>query len=177
MRSIQLDEITWKALENISKKLGMSPEGVAEDLLRPVIQLLNIYLARADVAAVCGEVIDPSVIDVGRARELQIDRKKIKDIAKAAALAAVLLRKYKREAWSEIDLSKADLPWSSKSVAKRARMLEKLGFAKYLRNENKIRFERSREAIEDFIECSHRLESMYGLRTLKSVLEGKKGRK
>lgn len=75
MTSVQLDETTWDALQYLSRRLGIDPSLIARDLLRPMIQYLRYYILQSDIAEVCKDVIDVSILELPRARRLYVEIK------------------------------------------------------------------------------------------------------
>lgn len=170
MKSIQLDEVTWDALQYLSRRLGVDPSLIARDLLRPMIQYLRYYIVQSDIAEVCKDVIDIAVLDLPRVRKLDVDKKIIKDLVKGASILVLLKKHYKvLPKKLPLDEISKSIGLSVKNIRERLKTLIKLGFVEV--DNGTITLKRAEEVIEKFIDCCVRLEQMYGLRTLKMLMK------
>jgi hypothetical protein len=172
---VKLDETTWDALNYLSKRLGMDPSVIARELLRPLIQYIRFYIARADIAEVCGDVVPVKEIEFARVKKLETDKAIIKKyIIKPAATILGVKKVYKQIKYllslniNELKENLRNIGIGKETLEEGLKMLSTLNFVK-IENQNVI-FINPPEFYERFIDCATRIEKMYGLRTLGVLL-------
>jgi hypothetical protein len=174
--TVELDDVTWDAIQYLSKKLGIDSAALARDLLRPFVQYLRYYLVQADIAEVCKDIIDPRVINLPKVKTLDVDKEVIRRYisAPAAVLAVIkgLLGKFMQE---PVSIDKFEPFLGKETLNQGLKALRELGFAEVRGKE--VILSRAPEVYSRFLDCAQRLERMYGLRTLgrtlKTLSEGK----
>lgn len=140
--------------------------------MKPIVQMLRVYIARSDISETCRDVIDPAKlenIDIRALRRLDADREIVRRVLYAASILEVSKHKYKDKLPSEISVSQIASEISKEGFKKGVKILEALEIAEYDEQENILKLKRPKEAIEKFLECSSKLERMYGLRVLATI--------
>lgn len=176
MSSIKLDETTWDALNYLSKRLGMDPSAIAGDLLRPMIQYIRFYIARADVGELCGDIISVKEIELSRVKRLDVDRAIIKRYVVRPAATILGIKKIYKQLRYQLSLNIDELKESLKNIGigketieEGLKMLNALNFIK-IEGRNVI-FINPPEFYDRLVDCAIRIEKMYGLRTLGALLK------
>jgi hypothetical protein len=175
LSSVKLDEATWDALNYLSKRLGIDPNVIAGELLRPLIQYIKFFIARADIAELCGDIIPIKEIEFARIKKLEMDKAIIKKyIIKPAAIILGVRKVYKQIKYllslniNELKENLRNIGIGKETLEEGLKMLSALNFIK-IENQNVI-FINPPEFYERFIDCATRVEKMYGLRTLGVLL-------
>lgn len=176
MSSIKLDETTWDALNYLSKRIGIDPSAIAGDLLRPMIQYIRFYIARADIAELCGDVISVKEIELPRVKRLDVDKAVIKRYIVIPAATILGIKKAYKQLRYQLSLNIDELKESLKNIGIGKETIE-VGL-KMLSTLNLIKIEGQHviltnppEFYDRFVDCAIRIEKMYGLRTLGPLLK------
>ncbi len=163
--AVKLDEATSRALAELSSKTGIDPESIAKDVLRAFIQYLSYYIARADIATTCEDVIPSKYISMPKVERADVAREVVKrNIVKPASIIVKLLSVL-GEVPRKIDLAELS-NITGVNLRNIRSIVRKLVEANVARMDGDTLVFDLPEAAEKFAECAEKLERQYGLKTI-----------